>query len=215
MLYTFFKEKYLKNNVVRTIVQILFLILFAVLIVIGKLQMWFIIFGLGVLVTPFFGRLYCGWICPMNTLFKPIDWFYKKTKIKRLNISDKLNNHFLRYLMLALFLGIMILVKKLHLPIPVLALITGLSIIITLFVEEALWHNMLCPFGTILNIAGKISMKHYKINQDACIACGKCEKVCPVHAIKIGDNKKRYIIKSMCISCGRCVKACPTLAIAN
>jgi len=41
-----------------------------------------------------------------------------------------------------------------------------------------------------------------------CIACKKCEKVCPVEAIKVIDNLA-VIDYAKCTSCGECVKACP------
>ncbi|KPK39086.1 MAG: hypothetical protein AMJ78_09055, partial [Omnitrophica WOR_2 bacterium SM23_29] len=45
-----------------------------------------------------------------------------------------------------------------------------------------------------------------------CIACHKCEKVCPTAAIKVIDNLAQ-IDYEKCTSCGECVKACPTKCI--
>jgi len=45
-----------------------------------------------------------------------------------------------------------------------------------------------------------------------CIACLKCEKVCPTAAIKVIDNLAQ-IDYSKCTSCGECVKVCPTKCI--
>lgn len=49
----------------------------------------------------------------------------------------------------------------------------------------------------------------------ACIACGKCKKVCDeiVQAITI-ENNLAYIDPDKCIACGKCVSVCPTNAIA-
>lgn len=41
-----------------------------------------------------------------------------------------------------------------------------------------------------------------------CIACKKCEKVCPVDAIKVVENLA-VIDYDKCTSCGECVKVCP------
>lgn len=49
---------------------------------------------------------------------------------------------------------------------------------------------------------------------DKCIACGKCEGVCPVEAIS-KDDKKYTIDAETCVSCGQCVDECPSEAIAE
>ncbi len=45
-----------------------------------------------------------------------------------------------------------------------------------------------------------------------CIACRKCEQICPVDAIHVIDNLA-VIDYSKCTSCGECVKICPTKTI--
>ena len=51
----------------------------------------------------------------------------------------------------------------------------------------------------------------YKIDLDACIACGTCVDECPVNAISEKDGK--YVInEDECISCGACAGACPVEA---
>ncbi len=50
----------------------------------------------------------------------------------------------------------------------------------------------------------------YVINTE-CINCGACEPVCPVSAIKAGDDK--YVIDAAaCIDCGVCAAECPVAA---
>ena len=46
---------------------------------------------------------------------------------------------------------------------------------------------------------------------DACIACGKCEKLCPHNNIEMVDGKPRWI--KSCAHCMACIANCPTLAI--
>ena len=50
-------------------------------------------------------------------------------------------------------------------------------------------------------------------NEEACIFCDKCEKVCPPNAIvffQSKDGTKAYRYNPwLCIYCGECVRACP------
>jgi ferredoxin len=48
-----------------------------------------------------------------------------------------------------------------------------------------------------------------KVCKNACIACRKCEKVCPHGAISIVNNLAR-IDYDKCEGCGLCAGVCPT-----
>ena len=65
-----------------TVVRLLFLALFVFLIVQGKMMLWLGLFGISLLAALIFGRIYCGYVCPMNTVMVPVDWIAKKLKIQ-------------------------------------------------------------------------------------------------------------------------------------
>ncbi len=47
-----------------------------------------------------------------------------------------------------------------------------------------------------------------RVCEVGCIACKKCEEVCPVEAIKVVENLA-VIDYDKCTSCGKCVEVCP------
>ena len=57
--------------------------------------------------------------------------------------------------------------------------------------------------------------KYKAINeQNRCVACGVCVKVCPKDAISIYKGCYAQIDEEKCIGCGSCVKSCHNGAIS-
>lgn len=53
------------------------------------------------------------------------------------------------------------------------------------------------------------------INQDKCVGCGQCERVCPGTLIAINEEKKAYMkYPKDCWGCSSCIKECRFGAIA-
>ncbi|MEG2094607.1 MAG: DUF362 domain-containing protein [Lachnospiraceae bacterium] len=63
--------------------------------------------------------------------------------------------------------------------------------------------------------AGKMEMhsdgKPY-VNQEVCVGCGACTKVCAHTGVTVTD-KKAFINHEKCVGCGRCIGVCPKDAI--
>ncbi len=52
------------------------------------------------------------------------------------------------------------------------------------------------------------------INKDRCIACGKCQEVCPGNLLKADKEKKAFIkYPAECWGCTACIKECRAQAI--
>jgi len=85
-------------------------------------------------------------------------------------------------------------------------------------------HENVCFGGALKNIgmgcgsrAGKMEMhsagKPY-VEQDACIGCGACAKICAHDAPRITDGKCA-VNHDKCVGCGRCIAVCPTDAMRS
>ena len=75
---------------------------------------------------------------------------------------------------------------------------------------EAHIHDHTCPAGACTDLVSS-----YVIDEEACIGCGKCAKVCPVDAIS-GEIKSPFTIDAdVCIACGACEPECPVDAISH
>ncbi len=83
-------------------------------------------------------------------------------------------------------------------------------------------HELTGFGGAIKNIgmgcgsrAGKMEMHSAgkpHVEQDLCIGCGKCVKIC-AHDAPYVENKKANIDHNKCVGCGRCIGACPKDAV--
>lgn len=192
--------------------QILFLIAFFVLVITGKVQLWIALFLAGILLSIFFGRLYCGWVCPINTLTRGVTWLKKKLSIKGLRVPKFIKNVWTRYIILALFIGLFIFTMATGKKLPVLPALLAIGVLFSVFFNELGWHRYLCPYGTIFHLISAKSKYSVQINQEACTNCGLCMRVCPAEAItKIEDT--HHIDKKHCLVCLDCTRTCKKDAI--
>ncbi len=197
------------------IIRILFLVLFLYLIMNGKMMIWLGIFAISLIAALFFGRVYCGYACPMNTLMIPTEWLSKKLKIQTDYTPDWLRSGKFAWVALVVSIAaVMIIQRVFHRNIPILPIWIATSVIITLKYRPAVFHNHICPFGALLKVFGRFGRLSKKVINQTCIGCELCEKVCPSNAITVSsDNKKAAINTAKCLQCSSCQQVCPKNAI--
>ena len=88
----------------------------------------------------------------------------------------------------------------------------GLVIVLPALTKKRTFCSLVCPFGALASICGRVSPYKVTINKEKCAACGKCRDLCPVFAIE-NENSDEYKISDFCNRCGKCIDACPADAI--
>lgn len=190
-----------------------------------RLSFFFALF-IPVFLAWIFGRVFCSWICPINTLLEVLRLVHLKLKLPYLNY-DLVTFSLLRYILLgsgvvATLAGII--VFPYILPYAVLGrvfyymtistvLLTGvfsitLILLLDTFVQRGVWCNYLCPTGGLLNLLGWKRLIRLRRDEGKCIKeCHACRSICQWKA-----NPKCEQIMN-CTNCYRCVEKCPSKAL--
>ncbi|NLT95157.1 MAG: 4Fe-4S binding protein [Clostridia bacterium] len=195
-------EKLNKRNIIRG----LFLLLFVILWLTGKAQIWGQALLFGLLVVPLWGRLYCGYLCPISTTVDILGNIKSPRPLKE-NLKKVFFNNKFRTLIFLASVALLIITIKESFPVPFFVLLVPIGVIFTYLFSEAAWHRN-CFIGTIYSWLGALSRKGYIIQDTFCSGCGRCAKVCPAACLEINSACKN-IDNKHCLICGKCQEACP------
>lgn len=199
----------------KTWIQLIFFALFVLFTIKGRINLWIGVFAAGLILSLIFGRGYCAYVCPMNTVMRPASWISSKLKLQRDRIPRWLSFKGTPWIFFGLMVGSMLFTKRiLQISFPALLIFLILSFIVTLFYKPEVFHNRLCPFGALLGLAGKGAVFTETVDADQCVGCKMCVPVCPAGAVQVSPlNRKAVIQAEFCHQCQACETACPKDAI--
>lgn len=184
------------------------------LFIIGLIFIGFILSG-GILLSPIFGRFWCGWLCPRGVFLDfTMGSISMNRKIPRVFRSKVFRNMMLvvMILMLGMTLAGMNPVIKSANPLASLGGFLVLMCIITtiamaiplgLLYKPRTWCSF-CPVGYIQSIISKKRLLKLKVEN--CVDCRKCEKECPIELNATQGS-------SDCFNCMQCVDVCSKKSI--
>ena len=89
----------------------------------------------------------------------------------------------------------------------ILYYLTGIALAF-LFKDNRAFCKYICPITVFLKPMSYFSLIRITCNQDECVSCEKCKKICPMD-VDVTDNSRKRKNATECILCMECVKNCP------
>ena len=134
------------------------------------------------------GRAFCGWACPVNLLCEFVDWLRVKLGVAvRERSVPRRAKVGIAAAVLALSAVCSVPVFELVNPISAVnkavlfgsfaGVFTLAAIVLAeLFWARRVWCRALCPLGGMYETLGCVGLASVKINHDACVNCGACQR---------------------------------------
>jgi len=203
------------NKTWITIIRIAFFGIFLLLMLIGKPFIWLALYAFSLIAAFFFGRIYCGFMCPINTVMGPAEFLSKKMNIQTDKTPKWLSSGIFTWIFLGLSIIFMLVSKKaLEIDLPIIPIWVAVGFLVTLRYKPHIFHNLICPFGTLQKVFGRKPLYAKEVDKETCIGCRLCEKACPSDSIKVSsETKKATITTNLCHQCTSCKDVCPKNSI--
>jgi MauM/NapG family ferredoxin protein len=178
-----------------------------------------------VVVTMLFGRVFCGWVCPLGTTLDAAHLVWGRRPDS--SLVESLSS--VRFWVLIVLIGtavagvnfagwldpLVMSSRALHVGRGVRSDWTVAAVGWTLvgaaiglvFLAPRFWCRTLCPLGAALSLVARLAPYRRRVGQ-SCTECGACSAACPM-----GQSRVKHP-PTECIGCRRCEPACPEQAIA-
>jgi ferredoxin len=167
--------------------------------------------------TIIFGRIFCGYVCPLGAMQELASMIRFKAKLDYNRKFWKKKNYlrwgfFAIYAIVSIIWGLetSLFMNPINgflvfwIPLNIMILIAFLLLLLTVFISIFIYRpycRFFCPFGALAFLFGKVSP--LKIRRTPyCNDCGICQKICPT--LEGFD----YSEKGECYYCYRCIDFC-------
>lgn len=176
-------------------------------------------------VTILWGRVFCGWVCPVGGMLNLLQILQESTGRQNrrpayqfLSQAKQFRWYWLAAALALLAAGTnwILLFTPFHLLTESIVEITqrripwllGLLVMLGVLIIPRFWCVCLCPTGLVLSLFSR--WRRGLVIGGGCTRCDECHRRCPMGAAspdtgEIGDD---------CILCFRCYEACPVSAVA-
>jgi ferredoxin-type protein NapH len=181
-----------------------------------------------VVLALFLGRVFCGWVCPVNFLCDLSDrltriFSRKKFRQDHLLLPKSLIWYvLLAELLLTMILGTPLFVflsppglvgRELMLAVFFHTLSIEIFIVVAVLLANLLTRRFFCryfcPLGGLLAFLGSWRKLRVVLEADKCKECGLCHRACPLGLDPaVGEAQTSY-----CWNCGECVESCRESAL--
>lgn len=195
---------------VKGAIQIASLALFVILFRSGHMQVWMKAVLAMAVSAAVFGRYYCGWICPMNTVMRFSSYLSGKAGIRKAHVPSFFKKDVVRWTIFGLFALALAGTMAKAVKFPLMVALIPVSAILSIFFVPSFWHRYLCPFGVLFSVTSRLARISVHIDPAKCSGCGACSEVCPAEAISASDDTEtRVVTPSLCHECLDCSFVCP------
>lgn len=182
-----------------------------------------VIVAASLVLTLFYGRVFCGWACPLGSVVDGLDFVLRRRP--RAAKWRTLKYHLLiviaslaagGFAVAWLFDPLNWAARIIALPLGAHAEISaGATLLATLALLETLvgrrgFCRVLCPLGALLGALTAVTGYRFKVAK-TCTQCGTCVERCRMVALANTPPKQR---RAECIHCRECDTACPAQAIS-
>ncbi|MCK7501102.1 MAG: quinol dehydrogenase ferredoxin subunit NapH [Comamonadaceae bacterium] len=180
-----------------------------------------------VIVAVFFaalgGRVFCGWVCPVNVVTDLAGWL--GGRLGTGTLSDRVRSgRSARYWILAasLVLSTILGVAAFEWISPISLLHRGLifgmgmgwTAVLGIFLFDFIiarngFCGHLCPLGAFYGIIGGRGIIRVYHDWDKCTMCMKCVETCPERQVlpMVGKDSA-FVLQAECTNCARCIEVC-------